>query len=132
MRRCWVRSDWAGGHTVGTARRLDVRRRLNGQWQLGSLFARLRIIPSGWSTPISLDSPAAPTGTDIANTIFTPLDTNPYLPFWHVWKPSRSFSKKVWDGGSARGLAELPPDFWVAVVEWVAAPALRRHAADER
>jgi tRNA-splicing endonuclease subunit Sen54 len=48
---------------------------------------------------------------------FKSLEENPYLPFFHVWKPVTHWTRAKWDRGSAEGLRSLPPDFWIGVVE---------------
>ncbi|EIW67947.1 hypothetical protein TREMEDRAFT_14304, partial [Tremella mesenterica DSM 1558] len=77
-----------------------------------SLFSHLRIIPTTHSAPL----PLRPTST-AKDSIYSDLKTNPYIPFFHVWKPAVAFSKVRWDRGSAQGLINQPPDFFVAAVE---------------
>lgn len=45
------------------------------------------------------------------------MDANPYLPFFHIWKPVTGWSKAKWDRGSPVGLEQQPPDYYLAVVE---------------
>lgn len=77
------------------------------------MFAHLRFVPAGHGNPVPrIPLAAAPTGS-----IYDPLQTNPYLPFFHVWKPVTSWSKVKWDRGSAEGIAQQKPDYIAAVVE---------------
>jgi tRNA-splicing endonuclease subunit Sen54 len=67
-------------------------------------------------------SAPAPIGVAAASpeaSVYAPLDTNPYLPFFHVWKPVSSWSKVKWDRGSSEGIAQQKPDYILAVVEYV-------------
>jgi tRNA-splicing endonuclease subunit Sen54 len=73
-----------------------VRRHVDGA-HAASLFAHLRV---------TLQSPPRPRP-----------DTNPYMPFFHVWKPATAWSKAKWDRGSDEGLARQRPDYAVAAVE---------------
>ncbi|ORX34768.1 hypothetical protein BD324DRAFT_583229 [Kockovaella imperatae] len=57
--------------------------------------------------------------------------TNPYTPFWHVWKPDRPWSKAQWDKSSAAGLARQPFDFAVAAVDARAEPLPSLEQLDE-
>ncbi|KAK8845542.1 hypothetical protein IAR55_006257 [Kwoniella newhampshirensis] len=50
-------------------------------------------------------------------SIYDPLTVNPYLPFFHVWKPATAWSKRVWDKGSEEGLQKQRPDYFAAIVE---------------
>lgn len=78
----------------------------------GMLLENLRRIPHGHSTPL-------PSRADRQTTSdpYEPLARNPYLPFFHVWKPNTPWSKSKWDKGSEVGLAVQQPDYVVAVVE---------------
>ena len=49
--------------------------------------------------------------------LFAPLVANPYLPFFHVWKPNTHWTMAKWDKASPEGLAANPPAFWIGVVE---------------
>jgi hypothetical protein len=93
------------------------------QWPTvtGSIFDRIRIIPSGHSHPLTLPSVSSEAPPEMTTTTsrYAPLEDNPYLPFWPVWKPSTNWSRNSWDRGSVQGLQNQPPDFWVAVVECV-------------
>lgn len=77
-----------------------------------SLFAHLRMTPSSHSAPL----PVRAISFDSASP-YSILDCNPYLPFFHVWKPATAWSKAKWDKGSAAGLATQKPDFFIAAVE---------------
>lgn len=79
-----------------------------------SLFAHLRFVPCGHDNPIPVVAPRSST------SIYAPLEQNPYIPFFHVWKPVTQWSKAKWDRGSPDGLTQQKPDYVVAVVEWVA------------
>lgn len=48
---------------------------------------------------------------------FSPLVDNPYLPFYHVWKPNTHWTMARWDKASEEGLEANPPAFWIGVVE---------------
>lgn len=50
-------------------------------------------------------------------SIYSPLELNPYLPFFHVWKPVTAWSKAKWDRGSPEGISQQKPDYILAVVE---------------
>jgi tRNA-splicing endonuclease subunit Sen54 len=85
-----------------------------------SIFSHLRFVPAGHSNPVP--SAPAPIGVAAASpeaSVYAPLDTNPYLPFFHVWKPVSSWSKVKWDRGSSEGIAQQKPDYILAVVEYV-------------
>ena len=79
---------------------------------LASLFSQLRITPSSHSVPL----PLRPTSPDNAS-LYSCLEGNPYLPFFHVWKPATAWSKAKWDKGSAAGLSTQKPDFFIAAIE---------------
>ena len=76
---------------------------------IAGLRQTLRITPAGHGS--------AKGGGDVHDE--TSLTSNPYTPFWMVWKPARPWSKAKWAKGSSEGLAVQPPDYAVAVVEWV-------------
>ncbi|WOO84720.1 putative tRNA-splicing endonuclease subunit sen54 [Vanrija pseudolonga] len=78
----------------------------------GSIYSELRFIPSGHSNPTP-----PPISSGPATSIYDALERNPYLPFFHVWKPVTAWSKAKWDRGSAEGLAKQKPDYILAVVE---------------
>ncbi|WVQ93681.1 hypothetical protein IAU59_000757 [Kwoniella sp. CBS 9459] len=77
-----------------------------------SIFAHLRIIPAGHSQPLPIQ-PAPP----VPESIYDPLKVNPYLPFYHIWKPSTTWTKRAWDKGSEEGLRAQKPDYFAGVVE---------------
>ncbi|KAJ9112250.1 hypothetical protein QFC22_006334 [Naganishia vaughanmartiniae] len=102
----------------------------------GALYEKLRIVPSGHGHPVTVTNaqtlptskqavlPGSGATTTAAATVnedcsdpFTSLTANPYLPFFHVWKPNTHWTRGKWDRGSAEGLKTLPPDFWIAVVD---------------
>ncbi|WWC66859.1 uncharacterized protein I206_100766 [Kwoniella pini CBS 10737] len=79
-----------------------------------SIFQHLRIIPQGHSQP----PPSRSLPIQIENdSKYDILKYNPYLPFFHIWKPSATFTKRNWDKGSEIGLKECPPSYWAGVVE---------------
>ncbi len=80
--------------------------------ETASLFAHLRIIPTTHSQPLPSRPPAPYT-----DSTFDALLTNPYLPFWNVWKPATPWSKANWDKGSTGGIERQKPDYIIAVVE---------------
>ena len=87
-----------------------------------SIFSHLRLVPSGHSQPVdnpptSKLSTAIPATSTYAADPYASLDANPYIPFFHVWQPSVSWSRKDWLKGSEQGLAQLPPNFWLAVIK---------------
>lgn len=85
---------------------------------LGALYEKLRIIPSGHSHPSRIPASPSPTpAADATEDPFASLVENPYLPFFHVWKPATHWTRGKWDRGSPEGLRSLPPDFWIGVVE---------------
>lgn len=92
-------SDWRGTN-FGTSIYCRVCQAGHSD-HVASLFAHLRIIPTGHTVPLK---PRAP-------------EVNPYLPFYHVWKPAYPWAKNRWDKGSAAGLAEQPPSYHIAAVE---------------
>jgi len=59
-------------------------------------------------------APAAP-----IESVYDLLHSNPYLPFWHVWKPATPWSKINWDRGSDAGLINQKPEYIVAVIKCV-------------
>lgn len=87
-----------------------------------SIFSHLRLVPSGHSQPIN-NPPTDKASTAIHATAtyddeqYACLEANPYIPFFHVWQPSVSWSRKDWLKGSEQGLAQLPPNFWLAVIK---------------
>jgi tRNA-splicing endonuclease subunit Sen54 len=72
----------------------------------------MRFIPTGHSHPV----PPAPPSTP-GDSQYTPLIDNPYIPFFHVWKPVTAWSKAKWDRGSPAGLALQRPDYAIAAIE---------------
>lgn len=94
---------------------------LLGDWQgttYSSLYSRLRITQtlSGRNeSRLPLKEAKAFAGDE--TDIYEPLQRNPYLPFFHVWKPNSNWSRSKWDKGSEDGLRNQPPSFWVGVVE---------------
>ncbi|WWC85789.1 uncharacterized protein L201_000656 [Kwoniella dendrophila CBS 6074] len=80
-----------------------------------SIFQHLRIIPQGHSQPLPTIK-AKPSPEDLESK-YELLKQNPYLPFYHIWKPSATFTKRNWDKGSENGLKECPPSYWAGVVE---------------
>ncbi|KAJ9092551.1 hypothetical protein QFC21_006782 [Naganishia friedmannii] len=104
----------------------------------GALYEKLRIVPSGHGHPVTVpDAQSSPSSQQALKSApkrattniepsatangavdpFTSLAANPYLPFFHVWKPNTHWTRGKWDRGSAEGLKTLPPDFWIAVVD---------------
>ncbi|KAI5449698.1 tRNA-splicing endonuclease subunit sen54 [Naganishia albida] len=84
----------------------------------GALYEKLRIIPSGHSHPSRIPASPSPTpAADATEDPFASLVENPYLPFFHVWKPATHWTRGKWDRGSPEGLQSLPPDFWIGVVD---------------
>lgn len=76
-----------------------------------SLFASLRCIPGGHQNPV-------PAKAELEEaSVYDSLARNPYLPFFHVWKPATTWSKNNWDKGSEEGLERQKPEYTVAVVE---------------
>ena len=57
-----------------------------------------------------------PAMSDLASP-YQALSINPYIPFWHVWKPATPWSKVRWDKGSDDGLRTMRPEYTVAVIE---------------
>ncbi|ODN76174.1 hypothetical protein L202_06093 [Cryptococcus amylolentus CBS 6039] len=76
-----------------------------------SIFQHLRFIPAGHSQPLP-PRPLPPVET----SIYSPLEVNPYIPFWHIWKPMTPWSKKSWEKGSDEGLKAQRPDYFAAVI----------------
>lgn len=75
------------------------------------MFASLRTIPGGHQNPV-------PERTLVGETtVYDSLARNPYLPFYHVWKPATTWSKNSWEKGGDEGLARQKPEYTVAVVE---------------
>ncbi|WRT63861.1 uncharacterized protein IL334_000786 [Kwoniella shivajii] len=91
-----------------------------------SIFKHLRIIPQGHSQSLPLRP--KPEATELA---YDPLKHNPYLPFYHIWKPSAPFTKRGWDKGSHQGLIDCPPSYYAAVVESRNTPLPTIHQLDE-
>jgi tRNA-splicing endonuclease subunit Sen54 len=85
----------------------------------GALYEKLRIIPAGHSHPVTISPSTA--STTSANEqevteetdLFAPLVENPYLPFYHVWKPNTHWTMAKWDKASPEGLEAIPPAFWI-------------------
>jgi tRNA-splicing endonuclease subunit Sen54 len=80
----------------------------------GSIFSHLRIIPTGHTQPL----PPRPTPPTSEN-IYDALIDNPYLPFYHIWKPATPWSKAKWEKGTEEGLARQKPDYYAAIIEYV-------------
>lgn len=80
----------------------------------GSIVSRLRIVPTGHHQPLPARSSPA-----LTDSIYSCLDRNPYIPFFHIWKPATPWSKSKWDKGSDEGLIRQKPDFFAAIVEYV-------------
>ncbi|CAD6572108.1 MAG: tRNA-splicing endonuclease subunit sen54, partial [Tremellales sp. Tagirdzhanova-0007] len=84
-------------------------------WQgstYSSLFSHLRIIKTSHSQPLPFRPPAPP-----IYSAYDALLSNPYLPFWNVWKPATTWSKAKWDKGSSEGLERQKADYILAVIE---------------
>jgi tRNA-splicing endonuclease subunit Sen54 len=79
----------------------------------GSIFSHLRIVPTGHTQP--LPPPTPPT----SENIYDALVHNPYLPFYHIWKPATPWSKAKWEKGTEEGLARQKPDYYAAIIEYV-------------
>ncbi|BEI98382.1 hypothetical protein CcaverHIS631_0306810 [Cutaneotrichosporon cavernicola] len=79
-----------------------------------SIFSHLRFIPSGHTHPVP---PSSTASESESQSQFAPLLTNPYIPFFHVWKPVTAWSKAKWDRGSVVGLENQKPDYAIAAVE---------------
>lgn len=97
---------------IGLHTRQDYGELKSDVTDLASLFAKLRIIPHGHDNqlPSRLSPP-------VSQSIYQPLEHNPYLPFFHVWKPATPWSKSKWDKGSVQGLASQKPDYYAAIIE---------------
>jgi hypothetical protein len=80
----------------------------------GSIFSHLRIVPTGHTQPL----PPRPTQPTSEN-IYDALVHNPYLPFYHIWKPATPWSKAKWEKGTEEGLARQKPDYYAAIIECV-------------
>jgi tRNA-splicing endonuclease subunit Sen54 len=80
----------------------------------GSIFSHLRIVPTGHTQPL----PPRPTPPTSEN-IYDALIDNPYLPFYHIWKPATPWSKAKWEKGTEEGLARQKPDYYAAIIEYV-------------
>jgi tRNA-splicing endonuclease subunit Sen54 len=80
----------------------------------GSIFSHLRIVPTGHTQPL----PPRPTPPTSEN-IYDALVHNPYLPFYHIWKPATPWSKAKWEKGTEEGLARQKPDYYAAIIEYV-------------
>ncbi|ORY34221.1 hypothetical protein BCR39DRAFT_516853 [Naematelia encephala] len=91
-----------------------------------SLFMSLRVIPTLHTAPLP-SRPRAP----ISPSIYDDLIRNPYLPFFHVWKPAAPWSKVKWDKGSSAGLLRHRPDYFVAVVDARKVPLPNLHELAE-
>ncbi|WVQ80847.1 hypothetical protein IAT38_002954 [Cryptococcus sp. DSM 104549] len=77
-----------------------------------SIFKHLRIVPSGHSQPLPLRPRPPP-----ATSIYDHLIANPYIPFFHIWKPMTPWSKRVWDKGSEEGMRTQRPDYFAGVIQ---------------
>ena len=75
-------------------------------------MANLRLTPTSHAQSV----PQLPRVSSEAS-IYSPLDVNPYIPFWHVWKPATHWSKVNWDRGSASGFVNQKPEYIVAVIK---------------
>jgi tRNA-splicing endonuclease subunit Sen54 len=87
-----------------------------------SLYAKLQVIPSGHAHPAEGPLKARSCEQVASQSIdtedmYAPLKANPYLPFFHVWKPNAKWTSAKWDKASEEGLKTLPPQFWIGVVE---------------
>ncbi|WVN89267.1 uncharacterized protein L203_104486 [Cryptococcus depauperatus CBS 7841] len=91
-----------------------------------SILTHLRIIPAGHRQ--YLPSRTSPTAT---TDVYAPLVRNPYIPFWHIWKPMTSWSKRNWDRGSEQGMKAQRPDYFAAVVQARTTPLPNIHQLDE-
>ena len=80
----------------------------------GSIFSHLRIVPTGHTQPLP-PRPNPPT----SENIYDALVQNPYLPFYHIWKPATPWSKAKWEKGTEEGLARQKPDYYAAIIEYV-------------
>ncbi|OWT40784.1 tRNA-splicing endonuclease subunit Sen54 [Cryptococcus neoformans Bt1] len=101
---------------------------LNG-WKgssYNSLFSYLRVVPAGHNQPLP-PRPSAPPSDDI----YAPLIHNPYIPFWHIWKPMTLWSKRNWDKGSEEGLKTQRPDYFAAVIQARITPLPTIHQLEE-
>ncbi|WVW81773.1 hypothetical protein I302_103770 [Kwoniella bestiolae CBS 10118] len=93
-----------------------------------SIFQHLRLIPQGHSQPLPIRPSPAP---ESLRTKYDILLHNPYLPFYHIWKPSAPFTKRGWDKGSESGLRDYPPTYWAGVVESRSTPIPTIQQLDE-
>jgi len=84
------------------------------QLMTGSIFSHLRIVPTGHTQPLP-PRPTPPT----SERIYDALIHNPYLPFYHIWKPATPWSKAKWEKGTEEGLARQKPDYYAAIIEYV-------------
>ncbi|GMK56892.1 hypothetical protein CspeluHIS016_0307320 [Cutaneotrichosporon spelunceum] len=100
-----------------------------------SMFKHIRFVPSGHSHPLpnpanseGAAEGAVEPGTADRRDQYAPLLANPYIPFFHVWKPVTAWSKAKWDRGSPAGLANQKPDYAISAVESrnTAMPTLRQ------
>ncbi|CAK9779710.1 hypothetical protein CC85DRAFT_307904 [Cutaneotrichosporon oleaginosum] len=92
-----------------------LRATILGSWSgqtYSSIFTHIRFIPAGHTHPVPSRLSCA-----AGNSQYSSLVDNPYLPFFHVWKPVTSWSKAKWDRGSPAGLANQRPDYAIAAVE---------------
>ena len=80
----------------------------------GSIFSHLRIVPTGHTQPL----PPRPTPPTSEN-IYDALIHNPYLPFYHIWKPATPWSKAKWEKGTEEVLARQKPHYYAAIIEYV-------------
>lgn len=76
------------------------------------MFSHLRIVPTGHAQPLPPRVHSAP-----SDSIYDCLERNPYIPFFHVWKPATTWSKAKWEKGSEEGLIRQKPDFFAAMIE---------------
>ncbi|WVF66049.1 hypothetical protein IAT40_000787 [Kwoniella sp. CBS 6097] len=106
---------WVSDVGLGLVRGRPFKGSLLDGWTgktYSSIFAHLRIIPAGHSQPLPIQpTPPVPEST------YDPLKINPYLPFFHIWKPSTTWTKRAWDKGSEEGLRVQKPDYFAGVVE---------------
>lgn len=89
---------------------------MSARLNVASMFSTLRIIPAGHDNPVP---PRTEASGPLGDPKYEPLVHNPYLPFFHVWKPVTAWSKAKWDRGSSAGLEQQRPDYAVAAVEYV-------------
>jgi tRNA-splicing endonuclease subunit Sen54 len=82
---------------------------------VASLFKHLRLVPTSHTQPLPPRSKSI----------------NPYLPFFHIWKPAVPWSKAKWDRGSLEGLERQPPNFQAAAINARTTPLPTIHQLHE-